>query len=308
MRETRGVSPAMQQALLSTLAYADIFDQPLTLDEIQRYFPFAASSADLCSLIGQSGPEVERAGPYFVLPGRSATLETRARRSAASRRMWRRARPVMHFLAALPFIRMLALTGSLAIQSAEPADDLDLFVVTAQGRLWIGRALILLVARIVRPLGIRLCPNYLVSERALGLPDRSLYTARELVQMVPLSGFAIYDRMRGLNAWSGDYLPNAGGPPASSMRLRGLRALELVQRFAENLLRFAPLRIVEQYEMRRKVRILEREQGLSPEAHFSAEVCKGHGSRHASRIERRLRERLRELGPAEVSPDVVIQG
>jgi ABC-type multidrug transport system fused ATPase/permease subunit len=301
-------SADMEQALLSTLAYADIFDQPLTLEEIHRYFPVAISMADLRRLIDRSGPMVEQAGGCYMLVGRSATLLTRARREAASWRMWKRAQPIIQVLTALPFVRMLALTGSLAMQGAEQTDDVDLFIVTAPGRLWICRAMILLIARIGRPFGVRLCPNYLVTEGALELPERSLYVARELVQMVPLAGFALYDRMRLLNDWAGDYLPNAIRPPLSPMRLGSVSFLRQVRRLGEILLRIFPLRIAEEFEMRRKIRMLQREQAESREACFSADICKGHAGRYGSRIERQLGERLAGLKSVEIGSDVMVEG
>lgn len=304
------LSPArpLERALLSTLAYADIFDHPLRLEEIWRYFPSSISLEDLGILIEQSRPLLERVGDHYVLTGRGAIAQIRIRRRTASRRLWRRARPLMHVVAALPFVRMLAVTGSLATQGADEDADIDVFVVTSPGFLWVCRAMILLLARFARLRGTRICPNYLVTERALELPERSLYVARELTQMVPLSGFAIYDRMRMLNRWTDDYLPNARGSPASYMHLEGLAWVRSLQRLVEALLRFTPVRIVERYEMRRKIMKLQQEQGSSPEAFFAADVCKGHVDRHRFRIETRFEDRLADVDAVGSDIAVIVEG
>jgi hypothetical protein len=57
----------------------------------------------------------------------------------------------------------------------------------------------------------RLCPNYLVTTRALELEpaDRDYYVARELAQMVPLWGQVTYESLRARNAWMVEFQPNA---------------------------------------------------------------------------------------------------
>ncbi len=50
--------------------------------------------------------------------------------------------------------------------------------------------------------------------------------------------------------------------------------------------------------MKRKVEKLSRKQSFSPEAYFSAAVCKGHADRHGQKTELALDERLKGLGLA----------
>jgi len=47
--------------------------------------------------------------------------------------------------------------------------DLDYLIVTAPGRLWTARALTIGLVRLARRAGRRVCPNYLLSTRALAL-------------------------------------------------------------------------------------------------------------------------------------------
>ena len=77
--------------------------------------------------------------------------------------------------------------------------DIDYLVVTADDHLWVSRAFVLLVVRWAARRGQEICPNYFLSQRALRLHDRNLYTAHELAHMVPLYGRPIYDDLRRAN-------------------------------------------------------------------------------------------------------------
>jgi hypothetical protein len=157
------------------------------------------------------------------LPGRGASGAIRQGRAAAAAALWTRAIYYGVRIAALPFVRMVAVTGALAVDNCEPGDDLDYLIVTEPGRLWLCRAIIIALVRLAQRRGDVICPNYLLSERALVLDSRSLYTAREVAQMVPLTGLAIYQRKerRGRrNPLTKMYGPSV----ASQMKNAGVRA------------------------------------------------------------------------------------
>jgi hypothetical protein len=118
---------------------------------------------------------------------------------------------------------MVALTGSLAVRNVDSDADYDYFVVTAHGRVWLAR--LLMVQNVVKPAarrGDEVCPNYILAENALELPSRDLYHAHELAQMIPLYGLPVYQRLLQANRWLEKFLPNAGAfPNASSSGFRG---------------------------------------------------------------------------------------
>src|SRR5688572_8466038 len=214
---------SMNHAILQTVVYADIFDYPLTENEIHRYltgFPAPLESVSDALRKGGLVPSLlERAGDYYHLTGREQVVSSRQRRGQVAARLWPQALRYGHMIAGLPFVRMLAVTGSLAMDNVEAGADLDYLIVTKTGRLWLCRALVLALGRLAALQGVRICPNYLISERCLEFPEQSLYTAHELAQMVPLSGFDVYARIRTLNPWVGRFLPNADGAPPRSISI-----------------------------------------------------------------------------------------
>ena len=74
--------------------------------------------------------------------------------------------------------------------------------------------MVVVVVRLARPFGVELCPNYVLSDAALALPatDRTYGTAREIAQMVPVSGHATYREFLEHNAWYRAFQPNHAPP------------------------------------------------------------------------------------------------
>ncbi len=285
----------LQRAILHTLAYADVFDYPMTARELHRYLTgLKASFEDLSEALNDDNlcdGQVVRVGNYFTFRGREETVGTRLRRESASKRWWKDAKFYGRMLASLPFVQMVAVTGSLAMDNLDEHADIDYFIVTAPGRLWTCRALSLLVVRLAGLIGVNLCPNYFVSENALALEGDSLYTAHELAQMIPLYGKNIYEQMRRLNRWTAGYLPNAQDAPERRVDVKPARW----KNAWEFVLTRLPLQGFEVWEMDRKLAKLSRGQAQNPEAVFSADVCKGHMDRHGQKIEMALERRLARL-------------
>ncbi|GAB4568666.1 MAG: hypothetical protein Kow0047_21680 [Anaerolineae bacterium] len=285
------------EAIVRTIAYADVFDYPLSAVEIHRYLIEVPASqhevAELLSSPVHLGKRWVQVADWYTLPGREEIVHIRRRRQEIARRMWPRAVVYGGLIGALPYVRMVALTGALAVDNVEPEADIDYLIVTQPGRLWLCRAMTILVVRWAARRGDVVCPNYLISERALTFPHRSLYTAHELVQMVPLAGLDVYRRMLQANVWVRDFLPNASLPmrtaPAPLPRWRW------ISRAAELGLSTPIGSALERWEMERKIRRLSQENGRSAETAFSADWCKGHFADHGQRSLRAFEERIRHL-------------
>jgi hypothetical protein len=274
------------------LAYADVFDYPLTAPEVYRYLPSATATLEQVSLSLEQESVFSRVGEYFTLRGREEIVDVRKRRAVVARRLWSKAGRYTRLIATLPFVRMVAVTGSLAMNNTEQGKDVDLMIVTAPHHLWTCRALTLLVARLARLEGVTLCPNYLVTTEALELNERSLYVAHELAQMVPLSGMKVYAEMMHRNAWIVDYLPNGSVETDLTQALEQSRQPGRLQKILEILFGLPFVAWFERWEMDRKIKRLRREQSSSLESYFSEEVCKGHIDRHGENVATALAIRL----------------
>lgn len=284
------------RAIVEAATYADIFDWPLTPAEVHRYLPVRADVGEVEEALAAPPLRafIRSTDGYVTLVGREHLVPERSRRAALSAALWPRA--IRHALsvASLPFVRMVAVTGSLAVGAATDDADVDLFIVTQDGRLWLTRAMTVAVVRAAAVRGVGLCPNYFLAESALELHDRDVFTAHELVQMVPLAGADAYRALVGQNGWYRDFLPNHPGPPepGRSLRLRPLR------RIAERALGAPLLDRVEAWEMDRKIARLTA-GSRSAELQFDRATCKGHVGEHRRHALAAFQERLAGLRAAD---------
>jgi hypothetical protein len=297
----------LRQAILQTVVYADLFDYPLTPNEVVRYLGVSAEPAKTLEQLNQSAASgiLVRDKGYVALSGRDGLFALRARREQVAASQWPAARRYAHWLALTPFVRMVAVTGTLAVNNVEAADDIDLFIVTQPGRLWLCRALVILLVRLAALAGDELCPNYFLSERHLVFDDRTLFAAREVTQMVPLYGPEVYWRIRRLNRWVEDLLPQASALPHPNHHWgsRGETFIEpgrlgqIIKRIAEALLSGALGSRLNHWEMERKVcKFNAIAQSRGGSVAFTADVCKGHFDRHDQRILSELEVELAQHG------------
>jgi len=289
-----------EQAIFETLLYSDIFDYPLTSDEITHYLmDIACSQERVCACLAAPiwlKGRITQVENYITLCGREYLVEERRNRADSSRRLWATARIFCRILSILPFVRMVAVTGALAMNNSGEKDDVDVLIVTEPNRVWLARALAILVVYAGKLVSSNaLCPNYVISRDSLALEPRTVYVAHEFVQMVPLYGYEVYQAMRAANSWVESLLPNACRPLRGRLDCSpGLFARSL-KKILESLLSGMVGTWIEKWEMRRKVRKFSaRATGLGDSVIFDRTQVKGHFDDHGKKISSRYYSRLEE--------------
>ncbi|MHB8753239.1 MAG: hypothetical protein ACYDBJ_29145, partial [Aggregatilineales bacterium] len=114
-------------AILQTLLYADVFQFPMTDREIHHFLiGVAATPAQVQQTLSESrwlAARIECGGGYWALRiGRMNSVDIRAQRERVSSALWPMARRYGALLAHVPFVRMVGLTGALAMHNARSND------------------------------------------------------------------------------------------------------------------------------------------------------------------------------------------
>jgi hypothetical protein len=288
----------LEQAIVNTIAYGEIFQFPLTIGEIYRYLIGVPATLPTVQNALQTSDRlaelIANRGQFYMLRGKEEIVQLRLKRMAVAADLWPKATYYGRLISQTPFIRMVAVTGSLAMNNTNPGSDIDYLVVTQAGRLWLARGLVVLLVRLAAKRGIRICPNYFLSNRALVLDDRNIFSAHELTQMVPLSGRSVYAAIRNENQWAHIYLPNAVEGPDVSVAPEDRHSW--IQTIGESLLQNPAGSLLERWEMQRKLRKFHPLTLLHPEACFGPDLCKGHADDHENHTLHFFEEQLQSLG------------
>jgi hypothetical protein len=290
----------LERAIYSTIAYRDVFDFAPTFEEIHRYLHWVRCDRDeVARAIGQEplSSHLVTDGQFYALRDRAHLLALRPERQKMFERFWPLTRRYARYLASLPHVRMVGITGSVAAGNVKPDCDIDFMILTDPGTMWRTRALSQVSALIDRRIGSgKLCANFVLSLAALPLERRSLYDAHELAQLMPLYGRESYDELRRANGWTEVFLPNARGAPGedhyfSRPPLAGLKAcVEWGSRSVFG-------RALENFEARRKIRRFNETDHLKGGA-WTKSTPESHSLRDYVRqdIETAWRGRLDALG------------
>ena len=205
-----GPTRAEELAVVRAVTYASLFDYPLTVGQLRDSLEVMVSESTLHGWL-QEGPLLRRAvcvdRGYVTPRQRPQLVDRRLVCETVSLDQLRRDAPIVRAIAALPFVRMVAISGSLAHLNAVDGADLDLFVVTAPSRVWIVAVLALVLARI-RGWRPRLCLNYIVSESAMAVRPADLFSANQIIHLQPVAGEATYRRFLAANAFVTSHYPN----------------------------------------------------------------------------------------------------
>ena len=226
-------STLLEDAILLTLAYSDIFSTPLTFDQLySRLIGVKTNSSQLKQSLNYLLKQ-QRLGyqaPFYFLPHRAKIIPTYLHRQTISQIKYDRVKQLATKLAYFPSILAIYLTGSLAVANAHPQDDLDLMLIVKPNQLWTTRFFLNLILDVLslrrKPkdhlANNKLCLNLYLTPKYLSLPfsKRNLHSAYELIQLKPLvDKQSLLTNLYAQNSWFKAYFPNFSSPLSQTTKL-----------------------------------------------------------------------------------------
>ena len=202
----------LQEAILRTLLYYDIFRYPLNSEEVHLYLGAKIADRDhvdagLLSL--KNCGMVFQNENFFSVNSDSALIDRRKKGNETAKKFLDIAKKRATLISRFPFVRGVMASGSLSKGYMDERSDIDFFIVTVPNRLWIARTLLVLYKRIFLLNSHKyFCVNYFVDERHLGIEEKNLFTATELASVLPLYGSQQYLDLHEANLWLKNFFPN----------------------------------------------------------------------------------------------------
>jgi hypothetical protein len=225
-----------------------LFQYPLSADELrERLFEVRIDEKTFDAALKSLGYEPD---PKLIA--------TRMEREKVTARAIQEVRPHLRTLAWMPFVRMIAFSGSTAHGNMTTTEDVDLFIVVEDGKLWAMFLWAVLWAK-AKGLRKRLCMNYLISDAALPLFEHDVFTAQQAASLKPIYGKVVYDRFIAANPFITRCFPNF--EPLSHREAFAEIEPRKSKRWVETVLRFGTIQVLERFSrfvlgryLRRKIR------------------------------------------------------
>jgi predicted nucleotidyltransferase len=202
----------LKRSIIRTLAYYDIFSYPLTADEIyynldENHTSPEEVKTELESLY--SNQLIQFKGKFYLLKNDDSYIKRREAGNELALKRLKTARRVSGFISRFPFIRGILLSGSISKGFMEEDSDIDYFVITHPNRVWFSRLMLMLFKKLFLFNSKKIfCINYFVDSENLEIKEKNIFTATELVTLLPTFGRDIYEELYTKNNWVKQFFPN----------------------------------------------------------------------------------------------------
>jgi len=243
--------PNLTKNILATVCYYNILDYPLTSFEIWKYLMKSGeqdegdhkrSLADVLEKLenGALANFIEEFQGFYFLKGKQELVEKRIARGKISVMKIKKLRRVIWILRFVPFVRMIGVTGRLAMKNAQEKSDWDLLVVLKYGKIWTGRTLVTLATHFLgkrrygHKIKDRVCLNHFITNKSLKIKIRDLFSANEYYFCFPIFGSLEYKRFQIKNRWIKKFKPDYEIAEADNLKmLKDTKFSRAVRKFLE---------------------------------------------------------------------------
>lgn len=202
----------LAQSFIRKLIYFDIFSHPLTAKEIFEY-------CDLPAVDRKEGLRILKElknrnllgceSGYYYLGNDSYKVVRRLEGNLLASLRMKDARKYAAIAATFPFVRAVFISGSLSKMVMKQDSDIDFFIITEPGKLWVCRALLTMYKKLLLGNSHRnFCLNYFIDSNNLEIPDKNIFTATEIAFLIPMYNYSLYQAFMEKNAWIRSEFPN----------------------------------------------------------------------------------------------------
>lgn len=201
-----------EQAILHALFYFEIFSYPLTATEVLN---FCEDPATNISEVSEKLQELVQKGTVFQFDGFFQTqnepnwVSRRKENNLRADQFLPMARRIASFIGAFPFVRCVCVSGSLSKHAMSPDSDIDFFVITEPGRLWLARTILIVFKKTFLFNSHKyFCVNYFIDTNHLQIEEKNRFTATETATLLPMYGREYFEAFRQENGWAWAQYPH----------------------------------------------------------------------------------------------------
>ena len=217
--ENNLTSSAIEKLIFQTLAYFDIFNYPLKIDEIRQYCHKKVKEAELKYFLDQLTIEnkiKEEDGFYFLSSNENTCISNRLKKEEFLLAKKEKIKRYAKLISGFPFVESAFISGSVSKGLLDKDGDVDYFIIAKANRVWLCRSLLIIFKKIAL-LNSRkyFCVNYFIDSNNLAVPDKNLFVATEITSLQPIDNKEINRKFYSANSWITEYFPNTNSLKSS---------------------------------------------------------------------------------------------
>lgn len=198
-----------EREILKLVAYFEVFHYPLTKDEIHSFLSGDKREIEehISDLSDQGIISIQ--GDYVGVGDLKFKKNRRETGNQKALGLKRKAEKNASLISKFPFVRGVLISGSFSKGFVGEDGDIDYFIITKPGRLWIARTTLILYKKLFLLNSHEFfCVNYFVDEKHLEIEEKNIFTATELITLLPMVNKRLYKDLLNANSWVKEYYPS----------------------------------------------------------------------------------------------------
>lgn len=219
-------------SLLKTLGYFDVFNCPLTVEELFTYLwkgdnklSFQQFSEEIHRLLSSDSFPLEKKDGFYFLRGRKEIVDIRGNRVWYVEKKMALARRAARLIRYVPGVKAMFVCNQMQVGVTKKS-DIDVLIIIEHGFLYITRLLITVLLGVFRlrrhgkKITDRICLSFYVTNEALDfsglrIESEDVYFAHWLSTLLPVyDGENYLKKIIEKNSWVQEFLPGAFETPA----------------------------------------------------------------------------------------------
>lgn len=214
----------LEESIQKTLSYFDIFDYPLTKEELFAYLwhsPSISYQQFIDEIEKKEFNKIDKKFGYYFLIGREDIVEKRRQAFLNGSKKIKIANRAARKLRTVPFLKAIFICNSIGAGVSKVDSDIDFFIITSAGKIWLVRFLTNFILKFWRLRTFtgnsknKICLSFYIDENHLDIKqlravDEDIYLIYWIHQLIPIfDPENIYDKFLSANKWSENFVANA---------------------------------------------------------------------------------------------------
>jgi len=195
--------------------------------------------------------EIGESRGFYLLKGREELADHRILCNKIAIRKIKKLQPIVRILRFIPFVKMIGITGKLAMKMPNKDSDWDVLVITKKGRIWTGRTLITLFLHLLgkrrhgKKIKDRICLNHFITDESLKVSTKSVsffFSAHEYFSLLPIFDTGVFNKFQLKNSWIKNCKPNYHLTEINNLKLiKDTKLSEFIRSIGEKLFGWSSL-------------------------------------------------------------------